>query len=85
MSDALPPDPDELPALCGEELASGSVTLQLDRKMKGDPTRGFVPYYHFRILAADGLDIGYINFRVGDTDHITQYAGHIGFEIKECF
>jgi predicted acetyltransferase len=51
----------------------------------GEPSRGFVPYYHFHILTADGLDVGHINFRVGDTEHVRICAGHIGFEIAEAF
>ena len=41
--------------------------------------------YHFRILAADDLDVGHINFRVGSTEHVRVCAGHIGFEIREQF
>jgi len=33
----------------------------------------------------DGLDVGHINFRVGDTEHVRICAGHIGFEITETF
>lgn len=50
-----------------------------------DPSQDFVPMYHFRILAADGSDVGHINFRVGDTEHVRVCAGHIGFEIREQF
>jgi tagatose 1,6-diphosphate aldolase len=59
--------------------------LHFVRVIPGDPTRDFVPAYHFRILAADGLDVGHINFRVGDTEHVRVCAGHIGFEIGEEF
>src|SRR5208283_132500 len=47
--------------------------------------RGFVPYYHFRILVADGTDVGHINFRVGATEHVRLCAGHVGFEITGTF
>ena len=66
-------------------LSSGEVSLRFVRVVPGEPSRGFVPYYHFRILAADGADVGHINFRVGDTDHVRVCAGHIGFEILEAF
>ena len=67
-----------------ESLSSGEVTLQFCRIVPGEPSRGFVPSFHFRILVA-GSDAGYINFRVGDTEHIHVCAGHIGFEIAESF
>ena len=68
-----------------EALAFGDVVLQFSRVVPGEPSRGFVPYFHFRILAADGAEVGYINFRVGDTEHVRVSVGHIGFEIAECF
>jgi hypothetical protein len=68
-----------------ESLSSGEVSLRFVRVVPGEPSRGFVPYYHFRILTADGTDVGHINFRVGATEHVRVCAGHIGFEILESF
>jgi predicted acetyltransferase len=68
-----------------ESLAAGNVTLRFSRLVPGEPSRGLVPYFHFRIIAADGSDVGHINFRVGDTEHVRVCAGHIGFEIAEAF
>ena len=55
------------------------------RLLPGDPPRGFVPAYHFRILLAGGVDAGHLNFRVGGTPHVLVCAGHIGYEIREAF
>jgi tagatose 1,6-diphosphate aldolase len=66
-------------------LSAGDVTLRFRHVMPGDPARGFVPSFHFRILAADGSDAGHLNFRVGDTEHVRLCAGHIGFEIREAY
>lgn len=52
--------------------------------MPGDDQRGLVPYYHHRILVASA-DVGHINFKVGDTDHVRLYAGHVGYEIKPVY
>ena len=42
-----------------EPLAFGEVTLQFDRVVVPEELgRGFVPYYHFRILTAQGDDVG---------------------------
>jgi predicted acetyltransferase len=62
-------------------LAHGDIALRLDGVLPGDPERGFVPYYHFLMLNRDGKDVGHINFRVGDTDHVRLYVGHIGFGV----
>jgi len=77
-------DDPQLPAP-PSDLASGAVTLRLDRVVPSDPSRGYVPYYHFQILTAEGTDVGHINFRVGSTDHVRLYAGHIGFMVHEQF
>src|SRR5690242_13754552 len=76
---------EELLPVSPETLVFDAVTLLFAKYMPGEPSRGFVPYYHFRILAADGSDAGYINFRVGDTEHVRVCAGHIGFEVAESF
>ena len=68
-----------------ETLSSGAVLLRFDRIVSGEPSRDFVPFYHFRILAAGGTDVGHINFRVGDTDHVQVSAGHIGYVVLEPF
>ena len=64
-------------------LTFDQVTLRFVRMLPGDPAFGGVPAYHFRIWLADGLDVGHINFRVGETPHILVCAGHIGFEVRE--
>jgi len=68
-----------------DTLSFGEVSLRFVRLIPGDPSRDFVPAYHFRILLSDGTDVGHINFRVGDTEHVRVSAGHIGFEILELF
>ena len=68
-----------------DTLSFGEVSLRFVRVIPGDPSRDFVPAYHFRILISDGSDVGHINFRVGDTEHVRVCAGHIGFEILEPF
>jgi predicted acetyltransferase len=79
-----PQTKDSFPIPC-EPLSFGEVTLRFVRIVPGDDSRGFVPYYHFRIITADGVDVGHINFRVGDTEHILLCVGHVGFEIAESF
>lgn len=79
----IPPTDQSLPLPPGA-LSDGGVSLRFVRVVPGEPACGFVPYYHFRIITADGADVGHINFRVGDTEHVRVSAGHIGFEILEA-
>ena len=68
-----------------ESLSSDDVLLRFVRIVSGEPAKGFVPFYHFRIMTVDGADVGQINFRIGDTEHVRVCAGHIGFEIDKSF
>jgi predicted acetyltransferase len=68
-----------------EALAYGEIRLRFIRMGPGDEKRGFVPYYHFHILNPEGLAVGHIDFRVGDTNHVVLCAGHIGYEISGPF
>lgn len=63
------------------EMSYGHVRVRYSHRAEGDPTKGFVPAYHFRILNEQNQDVGHINFRVGETEHVLRAAGHIGFEI----
>jgi tagatose 1,6-diphosphate aldolase len=65
-------------------LSHGQVVLQFDRIVPADGRPGIVPYYHFRILTAEGLDVGRINLRVGESEHVTVIVGHVGYEIFEA-
>src|SRR4051812_29192571 len=76
---------DELPFAHSDELQAGAISLRLARIDPGEPARGFVPSYHFRMINAEGLDVGHLNFRVGDTEHVQQIAGHIGYHVAESF
>jgi len=68
-----------------ETLSWGDVSLRFERIVAGEPAKGFVPFYHFRIVTVGGPDVGHINLRIGDTEHVRVCAGHIGFEIVERF
>jgi predicted acetyltransferase len=67
-----------------DELVASPVTLRFAMIGSGDADRGFVPYYHYRVFVA-GVDVGHINLRVGDTEHVRLAAGHIGFEIGPAY
>jgi tagatose 1,6-diphosphate aldolase len=66
-------------------LSYDLVTLAFVGVVPVDDSRGFVPYFHFRILGPNRTDIGHINFRVGDTEHVRAFAGHVGYEINRAF
>ena len=44
-----------------------------------------MPSCNFLILTDGGSEVGHINFRIGETEHVRICAGHIGFRIQEEF
>ncbi len=66
-------------------LPWGNVVLEFAQAVPADPVLELVPYYHFRITTAEGGDAGFINFRLGDSERILLYAGHIGYEVFEPY
>jgi predicted acetyltransferase len=62
-------------------MHSGPIKLVFKKIVNVEPGGELVPFYHFKISDAGGNKIGHINFKVGDTNHIRQCVGHIGYEI----
>ena len=63
------------------ELREGPVRLKFDKVFSADPEAETVPFFHFTIFNNAGQPVGHINFRVGNTRHVLQCAGHIGYEV----
>lgn len=67
-------------------LGDGEIDIVLNEKYPGDSAKGFVPSYKFNILLhRTGEKIGHINLRLGDTEKVVKYIGHIGYGIEEPF
>ena len=65
-------------------LADQVVALHLSRISPAIPDRGWVPAYHFAIMQADSDEaIGELRLRVGSSDLLCLFAGHIGYSISE--
>ncbi len=62
-------------------MSCGPIRLVFEKKVDAEPGKELVPFYHFKITDRDGVKVGYINFKVGDTNHVRQCVGHIGYEI----
>ena len=66
-------------------IESEKLRLCFESIRPGDKNRGFVPFYHFQIHNLAGEKVGHINFRVGDTEHVRNCAGHISYVVLEQF
>ena len=67
------------------DLRYCDISLEFLEIVPPDEIKGLVPFYKFRILDPSDTAVGHINFRVGDTEHITQVVGHLGYSILEPF
>ncbi|MDQ3396750.1 MAG: GNAT family N-acetyltransferase [Deinococcota bacterium] len=63
-------------------LVDGELELVLTEAYPGNPGLGFVPAYRFDMtLAGQNGAAGSIELRVGNTEHIVMYGGHIGYGV----
>ena len=66
------------------DLVDGDLRLVLRETHPADPSRGLVPAYIFDLTPADdpSISMGYVALRVGHTDFLHRYAGHIGYRVE---
>jgi predicted acetyltransferase len=70
----LPPPPAMALHADGVALQFSKVVVPIDRRQ--------APYYHFRILAG-ARDVGHINLRLGESEHVLRVVGHVGYGIRK--
>lgn len=76
-------DQEEFAFLDPGDLSDGVVRLRLVDTRPDDPVKAWVPYYVFHIVAVEnGLRVGEIQLRVGDTDHLRLYGGHVAYGVR---
>ena len=63
-------------------LESDEIKLVLERTAEADPTRNWVPAYHFLICDKQGHAMGRCDLRIGYSDGL-YYSGHIGYAVDE--
>lgn len=65
------------------DLVDGDLRLVLVKINEADPEQGWVPDYQFNMTPADNpaIVMGRIGLRVGNTNMIVLYAGHIGYSV----
>lgn len=67
-------------------LVDGNLELRLAETTPADHDRGFDPAYRFDMVdGASRVVMGSISLRVGHTEHLRLYRGHIGYGVLEPF
>ncbi|HEY1497085.1 MAG TPA: tagatose 1,6-diphosphate aldolase [Candidatus Solibacter sp.] len=65
------------------DLQDDAISLQLVAAKPADSAKGWVPYYVFHILShVTGLRAGEIHLRLGDTEHLRLYGGHVAYGVR---
>lgn len=65
------------------DIRDADIFLRLAATQPADPDKGWVPYYVFHIMcAADGRRAGEIHLRIGNTDSMRLYGGHIAYGVR---
>ena len=68
------------------KLVDGELELLLVETYPENPSRGFSPAYRFIMtIQGQGGDVGQIQLRVGNTEHIQLYAGHLGYSVHKKY
>ncbi len=63
-------------------LVDGDLMLVLVEEYPGDPAIHYVPAYKFNVTPGDQTtEIGHIELRVGNTNHIVMYGGHLAYSV----
>ena len=57
------------------------VVLKLNKVAEADPARGWVPAEFYDIVIGH-QSVGTIQLRLGDTDHLRLYGGHVGYGVE---
>jgi predicted acetyltransferase len=57
------------------------VTLRLQKTTPADPEREWVAA-EFYAIVAEGVDVGVIQLRLGDTEALRLYGGHVGYGVE---
>lgn len=65
------------------ELIDDDLELVLVKEYPGDPEIHFVPAYKFEMrIAGSGQAVGKIELRIGNTNHIIMYGGHVAYGVS---
>jgi predicted acetyltransferase len=69
-----------------EPFTDGEIEVSVDRKNPANDKYGYVHSYDFAVkLAGSPVTVGRVSLRIGNTENVLMYAGHIGYGINEKY
>ncbi len=67
-------------------LVDGELELEVKQICPYNPAKGYVPEYKFAMIHAETQALmGEIRLRVGLTERLKEYGGHVGYEVVEKY
>lgn len=70
----------------GRRIAARGLSLEVEGHHRADPRKGYVPAYSFGIYMTEmPVRAGQITLRLGWTEHVVRYAGHIGYGVRAAY
>ena len=67
-------------------LRDGDLVLTLEEAYAGNAKLNWAPSYRFQMThPGDKQELGRIELRIGNTDHLRLYAGHIGYRVHSAY
>jgi len=67
-------------------MIDAELELELEEARPYKPEKGFVPEYRFSMVnTKTGAVMGNISLRVGLTEKLKEFGGHIGYEVEEQY
>lgn len=68
-------------------LVDDDLELDLFETRVGNPRKGYAPAYVFHMIPKGQPHVwmGRISLRIGSTEHVERYAGHIGYSVEPGF
>lgn len=67
-----------------EPIIGKDIALILNRILSEKQALENVPAYLFDIVLLDGTGVGHIDLRIGDSEALIKYSGHIGYGIDRA-
>lgn len=67
-------------------FTDGEIDVTVEKEAPARRLRGRVPAYHFKITLHGRIEkVGRVDLRIGYTEVLVKYGGHIGYDIDEAF
>jgi tagatose 1,6-diphosphate aldolase len=67
-------------------LVDGDLELLLVEAYGGNPFKNYVPAYRFKMIqTGSDTKLGEIELRIGNTEELVRYSGHIGYAVYAPF